>query len=820
MSRYLRAFTLLIIFALISIPVAAQEPGPSPAGDSQNRDAEEYANTVGVDLDEATYRLALQDEIGDLNEQLSTHEGELFAGLWVEHTPAFKVIAAFIRDGENIIQPYIENGPLESLVEIHPATVSLASLVTEQEVALALISDIDVQVDSGIDMSLERVELKVSERERFDAELQKRDIQLPAHVEVITVERLAEPVADIYAGLSFDNVICTTGFSVQHYERELGISTAGHCGNTPPTPELDFKYSASVLPHQATAFGGSTDVQWHTAPAFTVRNWYFNGSGNYLVNATKSRSYQYVNEWVCHYGRTTGYGCGYIMDLNASLSSFIPGSTATYIRVWNPIVDMAEPGDSGGPWFSGNTAYGIMVAHQTGTNNGYYMAVNYFDDLNINVYTGKETYLPDVHNKDGWLSTITVRNGGTSGRRVSVIYLDNAGNYIAGSKDDCLLAPNATCSHTPPSNFEGSAIVDGSEDLSVSIVTRQGNRAYAASGSNPGTVGDPAVEYAATTLYAPAPYHNAWNYNSTLFIQNTGSATASGTLYLVGRAGYPSGNCSFSINPGGRLSKTASSCVSSLPSPWLGSARIVSDNQPIAAQVLADNPTATNARSAVATATGQTVLYLPAAYKNKWNTSSGVVVQNLGSGNNNVKLFFYDRAGNLTYPNTYTFPTLASGQANGLWLPNLSTLPDGWVGSIRVESLDNQPLAAIAQVADADDVYEYTGSTGSFGSTVLLPRAARYDGSRTTGFIVLNPGSSSVTVQRTYYNTDGSVKWSGPNISLAAHASAGYHQSGEGSLGSGWTGSILLQADGPIVAVMREDDTSTFSAAAYNGLVR
>jgi len=237
-SRYLRAFTFLVIFALVSIPVAAREPGTTPAENSQNLDAQEYAKLVNVDLDEAGYRLALQNTIGDLNHQLSTTEAETFAGLWVQHTPTFKVITKFIRDGENIIQPYIENGPLERLVEIHPATVSLASLVTEQEIALALIGDVDVQVESGIDMPLGRVELKVIERERFDAELQRRDIQLPAHVEVITVERLAEPVADIYAGLSFDNVTCTTGFPVQHYERYLGISTAAHCGNTPQALNL------------------------------------------------------------------------------------------------------------------------------------------------------------------------------------------------------------------------------------------------------------------------------------------------------------------------------------------------------------------------------------------------------------------------------------------------------------------------------------------------------------------------------------------------------------------------------------------------------
>ena len=49
MSRHLLVFTFLVIFALVSIPVAAREPGPTPAEDSQNQDAEEYSKTVGLD---------------------------------------------------------------------------------------------------------------------------------------------------------------------------------------------------------------------------------------------------------------------------------------------------------------------------------------------------------------------------------------------------------------------------------------------------------------------------------------------------------------------------------------------------------------------------------------------------------------------------------------------------------------------------------------------------------------------------------------------------------------------------------------------------
>ena len=431
------------------------------------------------------------------------------------------------------------------------------------------------------------------------------------------------------------------------------------------------------------------------------------------------------------------------------------------------------------------------------------------------------TYAPDVRYGSGWTSTITLRNNGGGYSKSRINFLKSDGTVA------CQVTPqlwaNQSNSYSCANASVAAAIVEASQDLSVSIATRRSDRAYADSGVNPGAVGDPAVEHAATTLYAPALYHNAWGYNSTLFVQNTGSVTANGTIYLVGRATSPQGgSCPFSIAPGGRLSITPIACLSSLPNPWIGSARIVSSNgQPLAAQVLGEKSSTADARSFGATATGQTVLHLPAAYKNKWNTNSGVVVQNVGSGNSRVRLTFYERS---TRNQTTTFDFggvyLASGQAIGQWLPDLSLLPDGWVGSIKVESLDGQPLAAIAQVADAHDIYEYTAATGSFGSTVLLPRAARYDGSKSTGYIVLNPGNSAVTVTPIYYNAAGAVSYTPTPYTLQPHASAGYHQSGDTSLGSGWTGSTLLQATGPIVAVMREDDTAALSASAYNGLVR
>jgi len=88
MFRYLRvAVMLFFVFFFPVIPIWAQEP--APAKDARQQDTTEYAKTYGVDLDEALRRLAFQDEIGNLNYQLTTNEEEeAFAGLWIQHTPS------------------------------------------------------------------------------------------------------------------------------------------------------------------------------------------------------------------------------------------------------------------------------------------------------------------------------------------------------------------------------------------------------------------------------------------------------------------------------------------------------------------------------------------------------------------------------------------------------------------------------------------------------------------------------------------------------------------------------------------------------------
>ncbi len=158
------------------------------------------------------------------------------------------------------------------------------------------------------------------------------------------------------------------------------MTTAGHCSNTQ-------RYNGTSLTFQSENTTGAYDIQWHTTSNDTVKNkikWSSAGSTR-DITATKSRTNQVVGGYVCKYGQTSNYTCGYISDKN-----FSHKGSATYIRVDNTAgyTDLSQAGDSGGPWFLTGDAYGTHVGEPgEDPNDAIYMAINYVSGVGVSVMT-------------------------------------------------------------------------------------------------------------------------------------------------------------------------------------------------------------------------------------------------------------------------------------------------------------------------------------------------------------------------------------------------------------------------------------------------
>lgn len=185
--------------------------------------------------------------------------------------------------------------------------------------------------------------------EELEAALQSANKQLPAHVQVIRFSKLATPTANIYGGLPLTTGTgpnnCTSGFSVQDQYGIKGIATAGHC-----TEEI--YYNGIWLPWMGGTSGGTYDTQWNRVDyPHVAKNLIYDGYGNRSITSAVFQPSQPIGATVCKYGIATGYGCGQIYDNNWEGAN---------IRVTGIVV---QGGDSGGPWFRRNEAWGTTIAN-------------------------------------------------------------------------------------------------------------------------------------------------------------------------------------------------------------------------------------------------------------------------------------------------------------------------------------------------------------------------------------------------------------------------------------------------------------------------
>jgi hypothetical protein len=189
---------LLLALALTACAPATQTEPPTttPSGEAIRRDAQAYAEQMGVTLEEAIIRLNRQNEgaIGELGNELERHEAATFAGLWLQHQPEYRVVVAFTRDGEETIRRYVAaNSDLFPLIELRAAQYSLAQLKADQRTTAQMMETAGLSAAISIDLIENRVVVYATDRAAFDASLSAAGATLPASV---FVDVVYEPVGE------------------------------------------------------------------------------------------------------------------------------------------------------------------------------------------------------------------------------------------------------------------------------------------------------------------------------------------------------------------------------------------------------------------------------------------------------------------------------------------------------------------------------------------------------------------------------------------------------------------------------------------------
>lgn len=139
---------------------------------------------------------------------------------------------------------------------------------------------------------------------------------------------------------------CTSGFGTKTSSGVRGIATAGHCGNS----QSDDGFALTFKDDYEGTHG---DFQWHTAPKPERDDFYSGNSSSTEVNRrdVSSVGSPVVGQSLCRNGKTSHKDCQEVRKLNVC-----SGSVCNLVEMG---AHLSAGGDSGGPVFWGNTAYGI-----------------------------------------------------------------------------------------------------------------------------------------------------------------------------------------------------------------------------------------------------------------------------------------------------------------------------------------------------------------------------------------------------------------------------------------------------------------------------
>ncbi len=174
-----------------------------------------------------------------------------------------------------------------------------------------------------------------------------------AVVEVTETAEAPRTFAPIVGGASFTvdgDAVCSVGFPVESNSGpENGFVTAGHCGSTGSSVTGDAggtgTIAESVFPDHDMAWA-STEDDWKPTARVTDHE-----DDDVVVAGSEETP---VGASVCRSGRTTGWHCGTVEAHNQTV--VYPEGTVTGLTRTDAC---AEPGDSGGPFLSGDQAQGM-----------------------------------------------------------------------------------------------------------------------------------------------------------------------------------------------------------------------------------------------------------------------------------------------------------------------------------------------------------------------------------------------------------------------------------------------------------------------------
>ena len=377
---------VLALMLLSMEAIASAQPVETPA-EALREDAEQYAAQFGVSPDEALRQLkAQQDSIAD-TDAIAREFADRLAGISIEHSPEFRIVV--LLTGKEPVPDRTAAG-VPVIFRTGAKATHAQAIGALRKHLIDLHSDLPNARGAGYDQRTGEVVLLVT---RGDADrigvdtIGARAEQVSGVPVRVVLNDLNESNMTVEGGGRVEGVntltrrrnLCTTAFVVTNGET-TAITTAAHCPDE--LTYIDRDGNTVDLPLIGSWGAAYQDVQINGSPGVLYPLFYSNrGAGTQRqVVSWRNVASTRAGDFVCHYGESSGYSCSTV-----ELTDYAPPGelcagfcSPTWVTVKGP---NCVPGDSGGPVFSGEIAFGVAKGvNRTGSGQClfyYYMSTDY-----------------------------------------------------------------------------------------------------------------------------------------------------------------------------------------------------------------------------------------------------------------------------------------------------------------------------------------------------------------------------------------------------------------------------------------------------------
>jgi hypothetical protein len=364
-------FKLLGLLAAI-LPLAYGAPSQAMA----NLDPKILAamkRDLGLDAEQATARVTREISATEIIEHLRSSAGDSFAGGWV-------------ADDGNTISIGLTDEALADEVTAAGATPIIVanslSKLEEAKVALDNLANQPTTLDTNtgsaasgvaawyIDVIANKVVLEaLADSTAHAEELAAQAGLAKSEFEVRPVQEIPTTFATVQGGDAYiisNSARCSVGFSVT-----TGFVSAGHCGSSGAS--VTTSSGASLGTFSGSVFPGNADMSYIRTVSGTTLRGYINSYGSATLPVSGSTA-SAVGSSICRSGSTTGVHCGTVRNLGVTVNysqGSVTGLTGTSV--------CAEPGDSGGSFYTGAQAQGVTSGGSGDCTSG---GTTYFQPVN------------------------------------------------------------------------------------------------------------------------------------------------------------------------------------------------------------------------------------------------------------------------------------------------------------------------------------------------------------------------------------------------------------------------------------------------------